>query len=218
MLTYNLRPNSIRHEEISPDQLITEASACWSTADVPALEANIFMSPASKKHIAANPQTMQHTASNFSDTKHDRDNPKLGEETPQNGSASTHTNDQAQAKNNNQGEFYTIAEALARPDTSEIFVSPISSSHNYGSATTTTLGAPKTYAKPVDSLPATRAGESSTSESTGSSNGKRAAKRLPPSQISEASSHTFVSSRAGSRYRTELVCGLIYEGNEAIYT
>lgn len=199
ILTCDLRSNSTRQEDITPDQLITEASACWSTADVPALEADIFMSPASKKHIAANPQTMQRTASNFSDTKHDRENPKPREETPQNGSASTHTSDQAQAKNNNQGKFYAITEVLARPGTSGRFVSPISSSHDYGSATTTTLGAPKNYAKPVDSLPATRAGESSTSESTSSSNEKYTAKHLPPSQISRASSHTFVSSRAGSR-------------------
>ena len=87
MLTYDLRSNSTRQEEISSDQLITEASAYWSTADAPALEADIFMSPASKKRIAANPQTMQRTASNFLDTKHDRENPKLGEETLQNGSA-----------------------------------------------------------------------------------------------------------------------------------
>jgi len=159
----------------------------------------IYLSPASKKHIAANPQAMQHTASNFSDTKHDRENPKPGEETSQNGSASTHTSGQAQAKNNNQGEFYTIAEALARPNTSGSFVSLISSSHDYGSATTTTLRAPKNYAKPVDSLPATRTGESSTLESTSSSNGNHTAKHLPPSQISGASSHLSVSSRGGSR-------------------
>jgi protein-serine/threonine kinase len=199
ILTRDLRSNSTRREEITPDQLIIEASACWSTADVPALEADIFMSPASKKHIAANPQTMQRIASNFSDTKYDRENPKPREETPQNGSASTHTSDQARAKNNNRGEFYTTTEALARPSTSGRFVSPISSSHEYGSATTTTLGAPKNHAKPVDILPATRAGESSTSESTSSSNEKHTAKHLPPSQISEASSHTFVSSRVGSR-------------------
>ena len=198
MLTCDLRPNSTRQEEISPDQLITEASACWSTADIPALEADIFMSPASKKHIAVIPQTMQCTTSNFSDTKHNRENPKPGEETPQNDSASTHTSNQAQAKNNNQGEFYTTAEVLAKHSTSERFVSPISSSHDYGSATTT-LGAPKNYVKPVDSLLATRAGESSTSESTRSSNEKHTAKHLPPSQISEASSHTLMSIRVGRR-------------------
>ena len=157
------------------------------------------MSPASKKHITANPRTMQRTASNFSDTKHDRENPNFGEETPQNGSASTHTGDQAQAKNNNQGGFYTIAEALERLGTSERFVSPNSSRQSYGSATTTTLRAPKNYAKPVDSLPATRTGESSTLESTSSSNENHTAKHLPPSQISGASSDLSVSGRAGSR-------------------
>ena len=36
MLICYLRSNFTRQEEISPDQLITEASACWSTVDVPA--------------------------------------------------------------------------------------------------------------------------------------------------------------------------------------